>query len=109
MRAHGGVDALNTLRNIGRALHAWVVPEQAGIPQASNGKGNLAVGPIGIQSLQVEFPFNGCGYFFCTGRKARNCVVSYIFYTVLPDNNHIQFFAHKVVLFTGFSDAEACE
>ncbi len=32
----GAVDALNTLRNIGRTLHAWVVPEQAGIPQASN-------------------------------------------------------------------------
>ena len=32
----GAVDALNTLRNIGRALHAWVVPEQAGIPEAWN-------------------------------------------------------------------------
>ena len=28
------LDALNELRNIGRALHAWVVPEQASIPEA---------------------------------------------------------------------------
>jgi NAD(P)H-dependent FMN reductase len=32
----GAFDALNNLRNIGRALHAWVVPEQASIPQAWN-------------------------------------------------------------------------
>jgi NAD(P)H-dependent FMN reductase len=32
----GAFDALNSLRNIGRALHAWVVPEQASIPQAWN-------------------------------------------------------------------------
>jgi FMN reductase len=31
----GAVDALNSLRNIGRALHAWVVPEQVSIPQAA--------------------------------------------------------------------------
>ena len=31
----GAIDALNTLRNIGRALHSWVVPEQASIPQAA--------------------------------------------------------------------------
>ena len=31
----GAIDALNTLRNIGRTLHSWVVPEQASIPQAS--------------------------------------------------------------------------
>ena len=30
----GAFDALNDLRNIGRALHAWVVPEQASIPEA---------------------------------------------------------------------------
>jgi len=30
----GAFDALNALRNIGRALHAWVVPEQASIPEA---------------------------------------------------------------------------
>jgi NAD(P)H-dependent FMN reductase len=28
----GAVDALNSLRTIGRALHAWVIPEQALIP-----------------------------------------------------------------------------
>jgi FMN reductase len=32
----GGINALNSLRVIGRALHAWVVPEQASIPQVSN-------------------------------------------------------------------------
>ncbi|MBC8165879.1 MAG: NAD(P)H-dependent oxidoreductase [Bryobacteraceae bacterium] len=32
--AMGAHDALNTLRTIGRALHAWVVPAQAAVPQA---------------------------------------------------------------------------
>jgi NAD(P)H-dependent FMN reductase len=32
--ALGAVDALNSLRTVGRALHAWVVPEQASIPEA---------------------------------------------------------------------------
>ena len=30
----GAFNAMNSLRNIGRALHAWVIPEQASIPQA---------------------------------------------------------------------------
>jgi NAD(P)H-dependent FMN reductase len=30
----GATNALISLRNVGRALHAWVVPEQASIPQA---------------------------------------------------------------------------
>lgn len=30
----GAFDALNSLRNVGRALHAWVVPEQTSIPEA---------------------------------------------------------------------------
>ena len=30
----GAFDALNSLRNVGRALHAWVVPEQASLPEA---------------------------------------------------------------------------
>jgi len=30
----GAFDALNTLRNIGRTLHAWVIPEQASVPEA---------------------------------------------------------------------------
>jgi NAD(P)H-dependent FMN reductase len=30
----GAQDALNTLRNVGRVLHAWVVPEQVAIPEA---------------------------------------------------------------------------
>lgn len=29
-----GVEALNSLRSIGRSLHAWVIPEQVSIPQA---------------------------------------------------------------------------
>ena len=32
--AMGAFSALESLRNIGRALHAWVVPDQASIPQA---------------------------------------------------------------------------
>ncbi len=34
--AMGGVGALHSLREVGRALHAWVVPEQAGVPHASD-------------------------------------------------------------------------
>jgi FMN reductase len=32
--AMGAFNALNELRNIGRVLHAWVVPEQAAVPEA---------------------------------------------------------------------------
>ena len=32
--ALGAVHALNSLRAVGRALHAWVIPEQASIPEA---------------------------------------------------------------------------
>jgi NAD(P)H-dependent FMN reductase len=32
--AMGAFDALNNLRNVGRALHAWVIPEQAAVPEA---------------------------------------------------------------------------
>jgi len=32
--AQGAVHALDSLRTIGRALHAWVVPQQTSIPQA---------------------------------------------------------------------------
>jgi len=32
----GAVDALNSLRTIGRALHAWVIPQQATIPEAAH-------------------------------------------------------------------------
>jgi NAD(P)H-dependent FMN reductase len=32
--AMGAFDAMNSLRNIGRALHAWVIPEQAAVPSA---------------------------------------------------------------------------
>lgn len=30
----GAFDALNTLRNVGRALHAWVLPQQVSVPEA---------------------------------------------------------------------------
>lgn len=30
----GAIDALNSLRAVGRALHAWVIPVQASVPQA---------------------------------------------------------------------------
>jgi len=30
----GAFDAMNGLRNIGRALHSWVIPEQASVPEA---------------------------------------------------------------------------
>ena len=32
--AMGAFEGINSLRNVGRALHAWVVPEQAAIPEA---------------------------------------------------------------------------
>jgi FMN reductase len=32
----GAVNALNSLRTVGRALHAWVIPEQASVPEAWN-------------------------------------------------------------------------
>jgi FMN reductase len=34
--AMGGFAALNSLREVGRALHAWVVPEQAAVPHVSD-------------------------------------------------------------------------
>lgn len=40
----GAFDALTALRSVGRALHAWVLPEQVAIPDASrafNEQGNL--------------------------------------------------------------------
>src|SRR5437867_10090775 len=30
----GAFDAMNSLRNVGRALHAWVIPEQTSVPEA---------------------------------------------------------------------------
>ena len=30
----GATNALNSLRTVGRALHAWVVPEQVSVPEA---------------------------------------------------------------------------
>jgi NAD(P)H-dependent FMN reductase len=40
----GAFEALTSLRNVGRALHAWVVPEQVSIPNAArafDGRGHL--------------------------------------------------------------------
>ena len=31
----GGLDALSSLRNVARAVHAWVVPEQVSVPKVS--------------------------------------------------------------------------
>jgi FMN reductase len=42
--ALGAFDAMNGLRSVGRALHAWVVPQQAAIPEAwkvFDGQGNI--------------------------------------------------------------------
>lgn len=47
--AMGGLNALNGLRTVGRALHAWVVPEQATIPKARqlfDAEGHLADGVL---------------------------------------------------------------
>ena len=30
----GAINALNSLRNIGRNLHAWVLPQQVSVPEA---------------------------------------------------------------------------
>jgi FMN reductase len=35
----GAFDALNGLRSVGRALHAWVVPQQVSIPEGQNAFG----------------------------------------------------------------------
>ena len=32
--AIGAFEVMNSLREVGRALHAWALPEQASIPQA---------------------------------------------------------------------------
>jgi NAD(P)H-dependent FMN reductase len=32
--AMGAFDALNGLRSVGRALHAWVLPQQVAVPEA---------------------------------------------------------------------------
>jgi NAD(P)H-dependent FMN reductase len=34
--ATGALPALNALRSVGRALHAWVVPEQTAVPHADD-------------------------------------------------------------------------
>ena len=54
--AMGAFSALESLRNIGRALHAWVVPEQALIPQAwqeFDEAGNLKDSKLGERVRQV--------------------------------------------------------
>jgi FMN reductase len=52
----GAFDALNSLRNVGRALHAWVVPEQVSIPEASTVfdlKGRVRDSDVRERLLQV--------------------------------------------------------
>src|SRR5438132_1992926 len=54
--AMGAFGAMNGLREVGRALHAWVVPEQASIPQAwqeFDDAGNLKDPKLGERVRQV--------------------------------------------------------
>jgi NAD(P)H-dependent FMN reductase len=48
--ALGAINALNDLRTIGRALHAWVIPEQACIPDA--GKAFNETGHLNDQDME---------------------------------------------------------
>lgn len=54
----GAFDALNALRNVGRALHAWVVPQQVSIPEAHNAFG--LDGHIEDLDLQARLREVGC-------------------------------------------------
>ena len=59
--AMGAFEALNSLRNIGRALHAWVVPEQAAVPEAgrySNASGAIR-GREGGRAFEGRRPAGG--------------------------------------------------
>ncbi len=52
----GAINALNTLRSIGRTLHAWVLPQQVSIPEVQNHfdrDGNLADAEIINRLLDV--------------------------------------------------------
>ncbi len=54
--ALGAVHALNALRVVGRALHAWIVPEQASVPSAwkhFDDKGNLKDEDLRDRLLEV--------------------------------------------------------
>lgn len=52
----GATDALNSLRNIGRTLHAWVLPQQVSIPEAHkcfDENGNIRDPELGERLLEV--------------------------------------------------------
>ena len=52
----GALDALNSLRNIGRALHAWVIPEQTSISQAWDAfdeNGNLKSSELNNRLMEI--------------------------------------------------------
>jgi NAD(P)H-dependent FMN reductase len=52
----GAFDALNSLRNVGRVLHTWVVPEQASVPEAwgvFDDSGNVKIKEIEDRLLTV--------------------------------------------------------
>jgi FMN reductase len=52
----GAHEALNSLRQVGRALHAWVIPEQVSIPEAwkrFDGQGRLQDGELSERLLEV--------------------------------------------------------
>jgi len=56
--AMGAFGAMNSLREVGRALHAWVLPEQASIPQAwqeFDDAGNLKNPKLDERVRQVGF------------------------------------------------------
>jgi NAD(P)H-dependent FMN reductase len=52
----GAHEALNSLRQVGRALHAWVIPEQVSIPEAwkrFDGQGRLQDGELSERLLDA--------------------------------------------------------
>jgi NAD(P)H-dependent FMN reductase len=52
----GAFDAMNGLRDVGRALHAWVIPQQAAVPEAwkeFDEHGNLKNRPLEDRLLEV--------------------------------------------------------
>jgi len=68
----GSLNALNSLRTIGRALHAWVIPEQVSIAEAwkvFNESGSLKDPELGKRVKEVGRQV--ARYAFCTRPKKR--------------------------------------
>jgi len=54
--AMGAINAMNSLREVGRALHSWVVPQQAAIPMVGkefDEKGNLKNDKLKARVMEV--------------------------------------------------------